>query len=116
MAPGLQRAAYGKGDVEGFRVIYDVDEAGRLKAVEAFAEDGGHRPTRLSLRDLFSIDPTRLTVATGVWSHQLGATGVRAQDLAYRRCYGPGTIRPLTDAVARDFRLDRRATPAAVGR
>jgi hypothetical protein len=115
MVPGIQRAAYGKGDVEGFQVVYDVDNAGRLTPVEAFADDGTHRPAHLDRRDLFSVDPARLTVSTDVWSHQLGARRVRAQDLAYRRCYGPGAIRPLTEAVVRDFRLDRRALPAALG-
>ncbi len=31
-APGVQRAVYGKGDVEGFRILYSVGEEGRLTA------------------------------------------------------------------------------------
>lgn len=115
IAPGLQRAAYGKGDVEGFRVIYEVDEASHLKAVEAFADDGYHRPERLKRADLFSIDPAKLTVYTDTWNHHLGAKGSTSGDLVSRRCYGPGSIRPLTQAVAREFHLERRALPAAVG-
>jgi hypothetical protein len=115
IAPGVQRAAYGKGDVEGFRVIYDVDDAGHLEAVEALADDSRHRPAHLDRRDLFAIDRDHITVYTDAWSHQLGGKGKQSGDLVFRHCYGPGFIRPLTESVAREFHLERRATAAAVG-
>lgn len=115
LAPGVQRVAYGKGDIEGFRVFYDVDAAGRLTATGALADDEHHRPVHLMRTELFSIDPARLTVYSEAWSHQLGARGRALGDLVSRRCYGPGAILPLTQAVAREFHLERRATPAAVG-
>jgi len=113
--PGLQRLAYGKGDVEGFRVVYDRDEDGRLHLDHAIADDGGHREVLLDRKTIYAIDPERPTFYSDVWSHQLGAKGARSEgDLAYRRCYGDRDIRPLPEEVARDFRLDRRALPAAV--
>lgn len=115
VGPGLQRAAYGKGDVEGFRVIYGVGPDGRLAAEEAIADDSRHRAVRLGPGDLFGIDPLRPTVYTRSWSHQLGARGAKEGDLVSRRCYDGAAIRPLTHEVARDFHLERRALPAAVG-
>jgi len=115
IAPGVQRVMYGKGDVEGFRVVYDVAPDGSIAPGEAFADDGYHRPSRLGREELFSIDPERITVYTDSWSHHLGARGAKASDMASVRCYQKGSILPLPDAVAREFRLDRRALPAAVG-
>jgi hypothetical protein len=112
VAPGLQRAAYGPADVEGFRVIYGVDEAGRLRAESAVADDETHRRADLSRADLFAADPGRITVATSSWSHHLGAHVRGLDDLVYRRCYGPEAIRPLDREVVRRFNLERRAGPA----
>jgi hypothetical protein len=112
VAPGLQRAAYGPADVEGFRVIYARDGAGGLRAEGALVDDDRHRPGAISGADLYAADPGRITLATDAWSHHLGARVRTLGDLVYRRCYGPGTIRPLADAEARRFHLERRAAPA----
>ncbi|WP_437683301.1 hypothetical protein [Sorangium sp. So ce131] len=111
---GLQQLAYGKGDVEGFRIVFSVGEDGSLSADRGVAESGYHREVRLDRADLLSIEPGRPTVYSRWWSHQLGGRGARPGDLVYRRCYGAGAIRPLPPDVALDFRLDRRAAPARV--
>jgi hypothetical protein len=112
VAPGIQRFAYGKGDVEGFRVVYS-EEAGVLRAKYAIADDASHTERRLSSKDLFAADPARLTVYTTSWSHQLGGVGLRsAEELAYERCYGAKDIRPLVPSIEREFELHRRARPA----
>jgi hypothetical protein len=115
VAPGLQRAEYGPADVEGFRVIYRVGADGRLVPERAIADDDHHQRAELSPDELFALDPERITLATETWSHHLGAHVTRAGDVVYRRCYGPGSIRPVTDDVVQRFRLDRRAHPADVG-
>jgi hypothetical protein len=115
VAPGLQRAAYGPGDVEGFRVIYAPDGHGGLRAEGAVANDERHRRAELSQADLFAVDPAQLTVATSSWSHHLGARVERLGDLVYRRCYGPRSIRPIDRDVVRRFKLERRAEPAVGG-
>ncbi|AUX43299.1 hypothetical protein SOCE26_047430 [Sorangium cellulosum] len=114
VGPGVQQLAYGKGDVEGFRILYSVEEDGRLSADHAVADSGYHREVRLDRADLLSIEPGRPTVYSRWWSHQLGGRGARPGDLVYRRCYGAGAIRPLPPDIALDFRLDRRAVPARV--
>lgn len=113
-APGIQRAVYGKGDVEGFRIVYSVGEGGRLTAERGAADGGDHGDVRLDRSDLLSVDPERPTVYSRWWSHQLGGRGAGPGDLVYHRCYGAGAIRPLPPDVALDFRLDRRAAPARV--
>lgn len=115
VAPGLQRAEYGPADVEGFRVIYRVTGEGRLVAERAIADDDHHQRAELLHDELFAVDPERITLVTDTWSHHLGARVTRPRDVVYRRCYGPGSIRPVTDDVARRFRLDRRAFPADLG-
>ncbi len=114
VAPGLQRARYGEGDVEGFRVIYAQGADGRLAPEGAVADDGWHRRADLTRADLFAVDAERMTLATDSWSHHLGARVGRAGDLVWRRCYGKGRIKPIDREVIRRFRLDRRARPAAV--
>lgn len=114
IAPGLQRAEYGPADVEGFRVIYGVTPEGRLTPEGAVADDDRHQRTELRRDELFAVDPERITLATTSWSHHLGGRVERAGDVVYRRCYGPGSIRPVTGDVVRRFRLDRRAHPADV--
>jgi hypothetical protein len=118
VAPGVQRALYGPGDVEGVGVTYDVLTDGSLRLVEARADDGNHSPVKISRADAFAVDPHRPTFYSDVWSHQLGGHGAHSpNDLAYERCYGEGSIRPLPDAVARTFHVDdRRAPPAHVER
>ncbi|WP_438021002.1 hypothetical protein WMF18_18880 [Sorangium sp. So ce315] len=114
VGPGIQRFAYGKGDVEGFRIVYGVGDDGRLAVEHGVADRGDHSEVRLDRADLLSIDPERPTVYSRWWSHQLGGQGAGPGDLVSRRCYGPGEILPLPADVALDFRLDRRAGPARV--
>jgi hypothetical protein len=116
--PGVQRALYGPGDVEGVGAVYDPMPDGTLHLVEARADDGHHRPVSLSRADAYSIDSERPTFYSDVWSHQLGGRGAHSPaDLTYERCYGEGSIRPLPDSVARTFRVDTvRAPPAHVER
>jgi hypothetical protein len=116
VAPGIQRALYGPGDVEGVGVVYDVTPEGSLRLVEARADDGHHAPVALAREDVFSVDPARLTFYSDVWSHQLGGRGARsAADLSYVKCYAGATIRPLPESVARTFHVDdARAPPAHV--
>jgi hypothetical protein len=112
VAPGLQRAAFGRADVEGFRVVYARDENGGLVAESAVADDARHRSAPLARTDLFAVDPARMTLVTSGWNHHLGARGVKLDDLVYRRCYGPADIRPIDRDVVRRFNLERRAFPA----
>jgi hypothetical protein len=117
VAPGLQRALSGKGDVEGVRIYYGVNKDGSLSADRAAADDGTHQDVQLSHADLFALDPAHPTVYSDVWSHQLGGKDAHARgDLAYERCFSGDAIRPLPDDVARDFHADGygRARPAHV--
>lgn len=117
VVPGLQRAMYGKADVEGFRIVYRRTESGRLEVDHGVADDGLHTPRRIDARELLALDPLRPTLYTTVWSHQLGGAGVRRlADLHMRRCYRGPALRPLPDAVSAEFRIDRRAPPAHVER
>jgi hypothetical protein len=119
VAPGLQRALYGAGDVEGVGVVYDRTADGSLRFDHALADDGTHDAVALTRAQAFTIDHNRPTFYSQVWSHQLGGQGARTRsDLAYVRCYDEGSIRPLPEAVARAFRVDGddRAPPAHVER
>jgi hypothetical protein len=113
VGPGIQRLAYGPGDVEGFRVVYAPDGEGGLRAEGAVADDDRHRPAALDRGDLFAADPLRITLATSSWSHHLGARVGRGSDLVYRRCYGPQSIRPVDGDALRRFNLEHRAHPAS---
>ena len=113
VAPGLQRVIHGKGDVEGVRVLYDLRPDGVLQVEHAVADDGTHAPVHFDAREVMALDPARPTFVTDVWSHQLGGKGVRRKsELAYLRCFGPGHVRALPEAIARDFSISGRATPA----
>jgi hypothetical protein len=115
VAPGLQRALSGKGDVEGFHIIYDMEPGGTLKVERAVADNGTHDAVYLDAKEVLALDPERPTLYSNVWSHQLGGRGVKSMaDLAYVRCFGPGRVLPLPDAVSADFALHRRAAPAHV--
>jgi hypothetical protein len=119
VAPGLQRALYGAGDVEGVGVFYDVLPDGSLRVDRAEADDETHRAVGLTRGDVLAIDTHRPTFYSDVWSHQLSGRGARSwDDLHYARCYGPDSIRPLPEAVAREFRIEDRdrAPPAHVDR
>ena len=115
VAPGLQRAISGKGDVEGFRVVYEQLPDGTLSVERAVADDGSHAPVHLARADVLAIDPERPTFYSDVWSHQLGGRGVKSKSqLAYLRCFGAGKLRPLPDAIADEYALVGRAPPAHV--
>jgi hypothetical protein len=115
VGPGMQRAISGKGDVEGFRIEYELRPDGSLEVERAVADDGSHNVVNLSEKDLLSLDPKRPTVYTDVWSHQLGGRGVRSRsDLSYVRCFGPGHIRLLPEAIVDEFALGGRAMPAHI--
>jgi hypothetical protein len=114
VGPGLQRARYGLGDVEGFRIIYTRGPGGELVPERAVADDDTHQRADLSPEELFAVDPGRITLSTASWSHHLGARVRGRSDLVWHRCYEKGAIRPLDGDAARRFKLDRRAYPAAV--
>jgi hypothetical protein len=119
VAPGLQRALYGAGDVEGVGIVYDRSPDGSLRFDHARADDGTHQTVALSREQAFALDGQRPTFYSQVWSHQLGGRGaVSLHDLVYVRCYDASSIRPLPDSVARAFRVDGdfRAPPAHVER
>jgi hypothetical protein len=117
VAPGVQRAIYGAGDVEGVAVVYDVLPDGSLRVDHALAEDRTEHRIALARSEVFALDPTRPTFYADVWSHQLGGRGARSRsDLVYVRCYRDADIRPLPDSIARAFRLEGRALPAHVER
>lgn len=119
VAPGLQRALYGAGDVEGVGVVYNRLADGSLHVDHALADDGTHDSVALSREQVFALDPDRPTFYSDVWSHQLGGRGARSRsNLEYERCYGVGSIRPLPESIARTFRVDADdcAPPAHVER
>ncbi len=119
MFPGAQRFIHGPGDIEGARVVYEQNDDGRWVAVSAVADDGRHREVALSPTD-FVDGEGRVVFMTDVWSHQLGAKGARALAEKLKQsvvCYGHDALAPLTEEVARVFRLGspsepRRAPPA----
>jgi hypothetical protein len=115
VAPGMQRALYGKGDIEGFRIVYDVGQDDSLRVSSAVADDGEEKIVLLDRNDVLALDAKRPTFYTDVWSHQLGGRGVRSkEELTTLHCYDADSIRPLPDQVAREFRMDHRADPAHV--
>ena len=115
--PGIQRALFGKGDVEGFRVVYDRDAKDVLHVVSGFADDGTHDPVPLTRDDVLALDPGKPTFYSTVWSHQLGGHGLKSKgDLASLQCFDRGHILPLPADVERDFNVARRAPPAHVER
>jgi len=119
VAPGLQRALYGAGDVEGVGVVYDRASDGSLRFDHALADDGTHDSVALTRAQVFKLDHNRPTFYSQVWSHQLGGQDARSRsDLTYVRCYDEDSIRPLPEAIARAFRVDGddRAPPAHVER
>ncbi|HEY8091763.1 MAG TPA: hypothetical protein VIF09_28055 [Polyangiaceae bacterium] len=118
VVPGLQRALYGAGDVEGFTIVYRPLGNGSLSIDHAIVDDGRERRHELSRAEVLAVDPGRPTIYSDVWSHQFSGRGARSRkDLVEDRCYQGDTIRPLPAAVARDFRIDDdRAPPAHVER
>jgi hypothetical protein len=115
VGPGLQRAIHGKGDVEGFHIVYTQRPDGTLDVERGVADDGSHELVNLSREQILALDPQRPTFYTDVWSHQLGGHGARAKsELSYLHCYGPGHVRELPDGVSDEFALAGRAPPAHV--
>lgn len=115
LGPGYRQLAHGKGDVEGFRIIYDPKESGELTIDHAIADDSSHRERRLEPAELFRLDPTRPTLYSESWSHQLGGRGARSLgELVTRSCFSGEALRPITHAIAEEFRLARRARPASM--
>jgi hypothetical protein len=115
VAPGLQRALYGAGDVEGVSVVYTRQEDGALRADQAYGDDRTERPVPITREQMFALDSKRPTFYTDIWSHQLAGRGARSsQDLTYVRCYEGPSIRPLPTAVSDAFRVEGRAGPAHV--
>jgi hypothetical protein len=110
---------YGSGDVEGVQISYRLRPDGSLDVVSGRADDGNHDPVMLSRSDLLD-SKGRVVLLTDVWSHQLGAHGAGSfadRSPAALKCYAKSSLRPMTELVARAFRLgnDReplRANPA----
>lgn len=117
--PGLQRAIYGPGDVEGVEIDFRRRGDGGWIPVAAMADDAAHRSVALVPED-FVADDGRLVFLTNVWSHQLSGKGGRAFAREHGdrlACYAAGALRPLDDETIRVFRLGsandpRRAPPA----
>lgn len=117
VAPGLQRAMYGAGDVEGVSIVYDARPDGSLSFEQATADDRTEHSIVIPRERAFALDPEHPVFYSDIWSHQLGGSGAASRhDLAYLRCYEGDSIRPLPDAVARDYSLENRAGPAHVER
>jgi hypothetical protein len=114
--PGLQRALYGAGDIEGVLVRYAAGSA-VLRPEQVLADDEGHHRVTLGAEDVLASDG-RVIVMSESWSHQLGARDAvrRASPLA-SRCFSGDSLQPLSADVAARFRLGdakkpRRARPA----
>lgn len=109
--PGLQRALYGAGDVEGATVVYE-NGANGLEPVEVWAEISGHDEVRLSPDDFRTAD-ARIALMTDVWSHQLGArgAGLHAASAAESTCFSGDALRQLDIGTARSFRLGTPTHP-----
>ena len=111
--PGIKDALYGPGDVEGVQVTYEQRDDGSLNVVGGRADDGSHAPVLLSRSDLLD-SKGRVVLLTDVWSHQLGTHGAATfaegsqQTL---KCYSKSALRPLTEVVARAFRLGTEREP-----
>jgi len=111
--PGLKDALHGAGDVEGAQVSYEQRADGSLDVVSGRADDGNHRGVALSRADLLDKQG-RVVLLTDVWSHQLGAHGAaRLADRAQLalKCYEKSSLRPMTELVARTFRLGNDRNP-----
>ncbi len=116
VAPGLQRALHGLGDIEGVSIVYRQLPDGSLSVDHALVDDGTHELRTISRAEVLALDPARPTFYSDVWSHQLGGRGARSRsDLVDEDCYVGDAIRPLPAVLARAFRIDEgRAPPAHV--
>jgi hypothetical protein len=110
--PGVKDAMHGPADIEGVRVELE-DRDGALHVIGGVADNGMHQAVKLSREDLVD-EKGRIVLLTDVWSHQLGAHGggaFAADPTRELRCYEHGQLRPMTDDVARAFRLGNEAAP-----
>jgi hypothetical protein len=120
--PGVKDALYGSGDIEGVQILYEQRADGSLAVVSGRANDGNHEPIALSRSDLLDVKG-RVVLLTDVWSHQLGARGAASfvdRAAPELKCYQKSSLRPMTELVARAFRLGNdqqplRAKPAWLG-
>jgi hypothetical protein len=111
--PGLKDAMYGTGDIEGVQVTYEQRADGTLDVVSGRADDGDHGAVALSRSDLLDAKG-RVVLLSDVWSHQLGAHGAASfadRSLLELKCYEKASLRPMTELVARAFRLGNDRHP-----
>ena len=111
--PGIKDALYGPGDIEGVQVVYEEREDGSFVVVGGRADDGNHGPVRLSRGDLVDAQG-RVVLLSDVWSHQLGSHGAARfanSSEPTLKCYAKSALRPLTEVVARAFRLGNERSP-----
>src|SRR5882672_10610104 len=110
--PGVKDAMHGAADIEGVRVELE-DRHGAFEVVGGTADNGMHQPVKLSRDDLVD-SKGRIVLLTDVWSHQFGAHGGGAfgdDSKRQLRCYDHAALRPMTNDVARAFRLGNEAAP-----
>ena len=111
--PGLKDALYGSADVEGVQVLYEQRPDGSLEIVSGRADDGNHAQVLLSRADLLD-SKGRVVLLTDVWSHQLGAHGAASfadHSAPVLKCYSKSSLQPMTELVARAFRLGNERQP-----
>jgi hypothetical protein len=111
--PGLKDALYGPGDIEGVLVEFEERADGSLDVIGGVADDGNHSLVQLSRADLLD-SKGRVVLLTDVWSHQLGEHGAaKFADTpgSELKCYAKSSLQPLTDHVAREFRLGSERKP-----
>lgn len=111
--PGIKDALYGPGDVEGVQVLYEQGADGSLSVVSGRADDGNHTPVFLSRADMLDRQG-RIVVLSDVWSHQLGSLGAASFAASHQtplKCYDKSALRPMTEVVARAFRLGNEHDP-----
>lgn len=111
--PGIKDAMYGTADIEGAQVSYDQRPDGSLDVVNGRANDGNHGTVQLSRSDLLD-SKGRVVLLTDVWSHQLGAHGGASfaeHSPTQLKCYSKSSLRPMTEIVARAFRLGNDRQP-----
>jgi hypothetical protein len=111
--PGAQRVLYGPGDVEGALVVFEEQSDGKLRVIGGSAESEDHDAVELGIEDLVD-ERGRIFLASDVWSHQLGAGAKRAQATRgdfVTTCFQGRELSPLTEALARDFRLGTLGEP-----
>jgi hypothetical protein len=109
--PGVQRALYGAGDIEGVLVEYDQHDS-KLDPVRAFADDAMHQPVTLSRRDILG-DEGEVVLMTEAWSHQLGSRDAarRAHRGHSLHCFEGNALQPMSEEVAAAFRMGSEVKP-----